>query len=446
MVTAFSLQQITTTSGLSQTTLAKNSLGFTLTVTAAPLELFCTLFCYNSTQPSDSMILNATSNVNTPLVQYWYGQFTYNSTSVQIIFNGLARNQQYILRCIGRTLQISVSNRTQIDFTVNNLTSVNFTTSATLQTQCAQFSFNTTMNNITQTQKQNLVNWCQWKYGSGNYVYDNGCVICVDSDMQIMNPGLAFSNNTSCVVTPSKSRLRFLERPSTHEFRQLQTPVYNSGVQYFTVCAVPDLVCASDHSTYSSVMTSGIIGTLNVKANLNSNLGSPVGTALLGLNVVTDSVTPDVTKWNSYNFTNTATGQFSVVTNYQGGSAIRCSFMASAVQPTWTALRSCNDTGICVNATVSAANVTVVNPAANQRSWQLGTTFNLWAVCYNDVAFPQMVTNVVSLGSFNYPVPTPAPSPNTTCPNSTNVYPNCSSSFLNLGLMGLLLLLGLLFN
>jgi len=419
---------------------AKNSIKFQFTAPAAPIYLYCALACINMAYPADADIL-APKVANSNLLQF-YGNIISSIAPVDIIFSNLVRGQQYHMRCIIQSTQGDASQRTSssvnlenyVQSGASNSTTVNIAPQAAQATQCAQFQF---LSEPGQSTRNSIINHCQRVFSAPGWS-SNGCIICTNSDMNYLAPGLSFPQNITCVATAAKTKLRFLQTSPI-----IPPNVTADVATSLTVCPIAHPICTTDasgnkaYNDYFTQFTGDLKTAALFKQNLNIdnvrlNTTNPIVT-------VTDAVAPDVTKVTAAITSSNANGAVSFTLSYT--SPIQCFWQISdaTTAPAYSALSTCADASWCGKNRVGQTSTTV--STTNLKAFTAGSTYNVYIGCTNDIPMAQKTSAVKSIGTFSIPKPVdPTPSPSVA--NSTTI----SANFINVSMFVLLLIFSLIFN
>lgn len=381
---------------------AKNSLKFTFTAPVFPLYVYCALACINTAYPADADIIASRVASNNNYLQYT-SMYVKDQTPVDIVFSGLVRGMQYHLRCIATT--------TQADSTLRNSTSVNFeaspsnanvtiTPSASASTQCVQWQL---LADLSAANRNTVVNYCQRLFSASGY-FSSGCVICTFSDMTYNAPGLNLPTNVTCPTT-TKTRLRFLQAGSTTGTTTTTT------TSTLTVCPVAHPICATDvpsSKPYSDMVTqlaNDLKTTALFKTNANID-GVQLNTTTPTV-IISDSVTPDITKLTASVTSFAATGAVAWTASYASPLVCNWQISDSTTAPTFSALSGCTDASWCGKSKVGITTTTL--QTSNLKAFTAGSTYNVYMGCTNDIPMAQRQSAVRSVGSFTIPAVAPSP-------------------------------------
>jgi hypothetical protein len=385
---------------------------------------------------------------NNESLQYYTNMITSPSTPVDIWFNGLIRGRQYFLKCLITSTHAVASQKTTIPVSLMSVTksdgnSTVFTVPSTVSTQCVSYNFTSNPGNSTKTA---LINYCQNQYSANGW--SNGCVVCTDSDVSYMAPGLPNPTNTTCRAN-STTTLRNLQGNSGNANENANE---NAKVNYtvLTLCPVPSPICSSDFSNggkgYTDMITT--LSGLNTASALKSALNID-NLAINTTSTSSDSTNPNITQI-SYTVDSPATQSGTMKFTVKlpaGATPLVCYWQIASTAPaSFQALMSC--TGNLCGKTKVNSNGSQVSVNANAFSY--ATNYNVYIGCVNDIPGAQRQTAVTPiLTPFSFTEPSKEPVKNQTCKNGTLVVNNqtdCSAGFITYGFYVIMMMLALLFN
>jgi hypothetical protein len=320
-------------------------------------------------------------------------------------------------------------------------------------TMCLTFVFSKSPSDLL---KKFILGYCQNAFTAGAAKpITTGCVTCVDDAQQTV-AGSALPIGVTC---PSAARrLRNLQNDPASP--PTVVPVAVPAFTYL-ICAVPSVLCAtnviSTRRLRSLADSPGLKTVLEgtVKENLKDDAAFTAlkfpNTGVTAVNTVSDTVAP-VIVWTTGATSNDNTGKYSVVINYNATTTYDCFYqvLSGAAAPTAATLKACTQTGNCGKFVVQAPSVTVAvttNPA-----YQIGSSYTLWAACYNRVPGAQLAFAVKNVYTFTPACPTgqqfssgvcTVPAPVTPVPTSNTT---TSSNFVFISLASFVAIIFLLLN
>jgi len=289
------------------------------------------------------------------------------------------------LRVYVQSTQGDPTQRTQSAIIIQNYTLANGTViplmpTPTVPLQCISYGFQT----IPGVQVTGpLLNYWQNLFSGGGWSA-NGCITVTDQYGTIM-PGLPLPSNSSC----SSNALCNFQSNTAIIANQTQL---NIAYPYL-VCPVPYPVCSTDPVNYSTKISQGM-STLSTNTSFVSVLNIQVVPSY-NLTVVSDAVPPTLPSFSALTATSSGQITFTLTSN----NPVSCYYMASTstIAPLPSSLTSCTGS-FCGNTVVPVAG-TPINANLNVGTSNSTATYNLFAVCYNNVPCPTTATQVVSVGS-----------------------------------------------
>lgn len=385
--------------------LEKNSIKFVFSTQYTDLYLFCALVCYNKEFPLNELIKNP--DLTYPSAETYllrFKQFNIVSAgNTDIKFTGLLRGQRYKLKCIAES-----SNGDQTDRTISTIEAVVATRSSFYPdkeyiysdikesideklwflptkphtSECVSYTFDSDPGT---TVKEAIINRCQKAFSEGVGFNDNGCVVCADIEGDTMN-GFNLPTNSTCYGNTYKFHA------PTADSDPLLSLV--GSFEVFTVCAVPHPVCETDVIDNEFLKTfSDFYTELSSPSNFRDVLNI-TGIRAFEQNPYSDSESPNLEKFTLAGIS-VDSGIFKF--NLTNIDPIACYMRMSSnsTLPDGDSIEFCTSLAcdyVIVNEYNSTGSVDL-SPILNT------TTFYLYALCYNDVPYPQYKSEVVKLGS-----------------------------------------------
>jgi len=355
-------------------------------------------------------------------------------------YNGLVRGLKYHMRCLIESTQGDTKLRTSNNVNLedyqqtgsNDSTTIPIMPTAPQSTTCVRFNFESEPGDVTRTA---IINHCQRVFSAPGWE-NNGCIICVKPDLTGVSEGLAFSENTTCVKSSSKRRLRFLQGSSEEPSPKSGDSIVDVAA-FLTVCAVPDKICPTDatgNKTYNDYITqfrTDLSSNKSFKDNLNID-----NVLLSNTDLVTDAEAPDMTKLVIGELTNAIDGSWSVELSID--TASKCYWQLSdGAQPSFKDIKNCTDPSWCGSVQLGPKKTKVKTDKL--KAFSKGTTYNAWAACNNDVPNASKDSVVVSVGKFTTEADQSPVSP-------VDPVTPVSAGFINASIFGLLLIIALIFN
>jgi len=421
----------TYTNSVTETSLMKNQMKFKFTAPAAPIYLYCALVCSDITMPAFSVIKeNTLSNVdkNSITEKYYFGMVANKETPIEFTFSNLARGLKYAMNCTIESTQGEITLRTKSTSSVydkNGNTTTNFVSPTDTNYRCARWNFN---NNPGVETKVEIVRYCQRLFSEPGY-FQNGCVVCADSEDKYVSKGLTLSKQVACAPATNKTRrLRFLAESSTVD-----------DASFFTVCATPNPVCETD-SKYTEIFekfrdslktNKDFQDTLKV-TNVFVNETNPV------VDIKGDTTPPSVDNIDISVLEANPDGTFKV--EISNPTALKCFYkVQTGSAPSFEELKACSDKSRCGTVRIGSAKKTF---ELEEKVAFTPGDYKMFYSCQNDISNAEKYTTVASGGAaFNIPDPNAGDDNSTSTSTSTEV----SAGFIGYSMMGLMMIVALLF-
>jgi hypothetical protein len=443
IVPAFTFYNATNDSTLAP----KNSIRFSVNLPYAPIYIYCALVCINNDFPATEDI-KAPTIQNTNILQFYSGVYT-STTGHNILFNNLIRGQKYKLKCIIESVEGDKTKRTSNSGTLNQYTNadgilIDIMPSYPQTTYCAQFLF---YSEPSQETKIAIIQYCQKLFSTPGWV-NNGCVVCTDSGLSYITPGLNLPDENICVA-PKTTTLRFLDTvdstngttstsstpaTTTDDLVIPVATVENNGFLY-SVCAIASTVCNTDisgkklYTDYFNQFKNDLATQDLFKKTLNI-----IDAQVAQVNIYDDTKAPDLAALSISNMSNQLTGL--VTFTATNATPLKCSYQittaAASAAPSFDSILSCTD-ALCGTVKPNLLGSTVSTNANNLKALTPSTTYNIFFACTNDIPYTQKRATVLSVGTFTTVSSNDTSPQNTSTANinSTDSTPNNTDSIPN---------------
>jgi hypothetical protein len=392
-----------------------NGLRWVVTPTFALLNIYCALVCKNAAVPSDASLIGQTV-VTGPLYQYYSSYYPTANSATDMIFAGLVRGQDYALTCVSETTEFDQLTRKRNNYTsmgdTNGDLTVTYTPQDVEKTVCLTFTFNVAA--PTQAIKNAILGFCQNTFSAGaqNAIL-TGCIVCVDSDNKTVD-GQSLPVNVTCPA--ARRRLRSLTT-STRILTDAEQVADTVETFVYNICAVQSVTCNSNvpasrrlrdlqNSGVFRVITGTVQEGLKDAETMAATLKVPVTSiTLASVGVVQDTVAP-VIAVTLGTASNDNSGNFSAVVLFDQTSSYDCYYqvISGTTKPSAVNIKGCTNTSTCGMVVLKSPSVTVTNTVSP--AFTVGSSYTVWAVCYNQVPGAQLASNVFSVYVFTPVCPT----------------------------------------
>jgi len=385
------------------------------------IYVYAALVCFNDDFPTDEQMKS--QNVNSTARLAYYSEILNIKGSAVIDFTGLIRGNAYKLKVLiestqgDKTLRTS-SSMTKLNQTLTNGTIVSLVAGSQVNPLCASYRFKSRPG----IQVTNPLLWYwQSRFSEGGYE-KTGCVTAVDQYGTNI-PGLpSIRNETSC----GRQNCRFIDRV---DYVVNQTQKDNS--ETYIICAYPYSTCTTNPSDYVEKFNT-LLNELNTNITVNVAINAFVVPEFT-LTTTSDSAitrTPTIT-------------ELKLTGNKASFTAVADSALSCFVKPITGAQPAVTDFDSC------SSGCTVINVANVAGKYEVSVasaagTYNLYAVCYNDMPCSDSRTSVVSWGTVTVQSSNGNNNNGTSSNGTDNNGTNSSSSGYHYFTMSLLLLLALI--
>jgi hypothetical protein len=383
------------------------------------IYVYAALACLNDNFPTDDQ-MKSQNVTSTPRLAF-YSEILNIKGSAVIDFANLIRGNAYKLKVLiestqgDKTLRTS-SSMIKMNQTLTNGTIVSLRAGSQVNPLCASYRFKSRPG----IQVTNPLLWYwQNRFSEGGYD-KTGCIIAVDQYGTNI-PGLpSVRNETSC----GRQNCRFVDRVN---YVVNQTQKDNS--ETYIICAYPYSTCTTNPSDYAEKFNT-LLNELNTNITVNLAINAYV------VPEFTLSTTSDAAISRTPTITGLKLAGGKATFSATSDSALSCYVKpVTGAQPAVTDFDTCTSGCTVINVSNVAGNYEVVVASA-------AGTYNLYAVCYNDMPCSGSRTSVVSWGSVT--VSSGNNNNNGTNNNNTDNNGTASSSGYHYFTMTLLLLLALI--
>lgn len=340
------------------------------------IYVYAALACFNDDFPTDEQ-MKSQNVTSTPRLAF-YSEILNIKGSAVIDFTSLIRGNPYKLKVLiestqgDKTLRTS-SSMIKLNQTLTNGTIVSLMAGSQVNPLCASYRFKSRPG----IQVTNPLLWYwQSRFSEGGYE-KTGCVTAVDQYGTNI-PGLpSIRNETSC----GRQNCRFIDRV---DYVVNQTQKDNS--ETYIICAYPYSTCTTNPSDYVEKFNT-LLNELNTNITVNVAINAFVVPEFT-LTTTSDSAitrTPTIT-------------ELKLTGNKASFTAVADSALSCFVKPITGAQPAVTDFDTC------SSGCTVINVANVAGKYEVSVasaagTYNLYAVCYNDMPCSDSRTSVVSWGT-----------------------------------------------
>jgi hypothetical protein len=413
-------------------TIKKNSIGFTFTPPYAPVFLYCALTCTSLVVPSNTD-LKTNYPASTPLISYYKAYFD-STAPYDIIFDNIKRNQAYRLTCLMESSLPTNSSSTRFTmetYTLNDtIGPVHVEPVPTLPSYCVEYTFAQEIQNYDAV-LNNVINKCQKTVTVTNGWQSKGCTVCTDSTFTVTAPGLKLFND-SCDA-PKQRRFRYLTDTTTTSTSAATsssdtTTTTNTNTVVSTnapgtsttatqavnkkllrYCVTYNPTCSTDRDeTFSQLQANYRKMADDFNTNFNTIAGSGNAAEIKTTIVWDDYTKPDLTKVKIDALTWVINGQISWTSSYD--TPLNCGWLfriQSRLQaPSFDEIWTCT-TGNCGKTKTDVRGVSVSTDSNNLYPLSLGSKYEIFYACYNDILFARTKSDVTQVYTFQVPF-TPA--------------------------------------